>query len=116
LAPAHDVTGLEYEPMTDVTMADALVARRIEELSLPTYPVTPSDAHVAVHEDAAGKPKVVFVMNPSTTVLAAKFALPGVSELAEVWPNANAPVLKKKEGSFEVELRKRRVRIFEVRG
>ncbi len=113
---AHDITGLEFEPMTEVAMADTLVARRIEELSLPTYPVTPSDAHVAVHEDSNGKPRVVFVMNPSPIALAAKFALPGVQELAEVWPNASAPTLKKKEGSFEVEMRKRRVRIFEVRG
>ncbi len=112
----HDIAGLEHEPMTDIAIADLLVARRIEELSLPTYPVSPADAHVSVHEDASGNPRVVFVMNPNPVALAAKFALPGVHELAEVWPNPDAPVLKKKEGSFDVDLRKRRVRIFEVRG
>ena len=49
----HDVRGLEVEPLDDPSRADALVARRIDELALPAYPVDVPDVHVTVHEDAA---------------------------------------------------------------
>ena len=105
---------LELVALGDVTEADALVARRIEELDLPTYPVSPADAYVAVHEDAAGAPRVVFVMNPTRAPLSVKVALRGVRELAEAWPNEGAPTIRKQEGAFEVEVRKRTIRIFRV--
>ena len=47
-----DVKGFEIEPLDDLARADALVARRIDDLGLPTWPVDAVDAHVAVHEDA----------------------------------------------------------------
>ena len=109
-----DTAGLERVALGDVTEADALVARRIEELDLPTYPVSPADAYVAVHEDAAGAPRVVFVMNPTRAPLSVKVALRGVRELAEAWPNEGAPTIRKQEGAFEVEVRKRTIRIFRV--
>jgi hypothetical protein len=43
-----DVRGFEIEPLDDLAQADALVARRIDELALPTWPVEPGDAHVAM--------------------------------------------------------------------
>ena len=46
LSTPHDVAGLEIEPLLDATRADALVARRIEQLGLPTFRVDPSDAFV----------------------------------------------------------------------
>ena len=62
-------TGFEIEPLDDVARADALVARRIDELGLPTWPIDPIDAHVAVHEDASGRRRVVFVMNPTRSTI-----------------------------------------------
>lgn len=109
-----DTDSLELSPLGDVAEADALVAKRIEELSLPTYPVAPADAHVSVHEDASGVARAVFVMNPTPTAISAKFALPGVRALEEAWPNAGA-VVSKKEGAFEIELRRRTVRVFAVK-
>ena len=48
----HDITGLEVEPLDDGARADELVAKRIEELGLPAFPVDPEDVKMTVHEDA----------------------------------------------------------------
>ena len=64
-----DVSGFEIEPLDDLARADALVAHRIDKLGLPTWPTDPVDAHVAVHEDERGSPRVVFVMNPTATAI-----------------------------------------------
>ena len=45
--------GLEVEALDDPSRADVLVARRIDELSLPAYPVDVPDVHVTLHEDDA---------------------------------------------------------------
>ena len=55
LRAPHDVTGLEVEPLDDGARADALVAKRIEELGLPAFPVDPDDVKMTVHEDADGR-------------------------------------------------------------
>lgn len=105
----HDVRGLELEPLDDVTRADVLVARRIEELALPTYPVDPADAHVCVHEDEAGVPRVAFVMNPTAHALVAKVALPGVDTLEDVLGDAT---IARVAGAFEIPVEARGVRMF----
>jgi beta-galactosidase len=78
-----DVRGFEIEPLVDVARADLLVARRIDELGLPTWPTDPIDAHVTIHEDAAGVPRVVFVMNPTANDLVVRVSLAGVGALVE---------------------------------
>jgi beta-galactosidase len=109
----HDVRGLELEPLDDVARADALVAKRIEELSLPTYPVDPPEAFVCVHEDASGAPKAVFLMNPTPRELVAKVALPGVGALRDVLLGGSARI-PRSSGAFEVTLDERSVRMFAV--
>ena len=111
LAKPLDVSGLELEPLEDVARADALVARRIEELGLPTYPVDPADAHACVHEDERGVPRVVFLMNPTDRDLVTSVALPGVASLVdELRPGRIARV----SGAFEVPLEARTIRMFTV--
>lgn len=105
----HDVRGLEVEALADVTRADVLVARRIEELTLPTYPVDPADAYVCVHEDEAGAPRVAFVMNPTTGPIVAKVALPGVAQLEDA---LRGGVIVRTEGAFEIPIEARTVRMF----
>jgi beta-galactosidase len=78
-----DVTGFDIEPLEELARADALVARRIDELELPTFPVDPIDAHVAVHEDADGVARVVFIMNPTLTDVVARASLAGVAALTD---------------------------------
>jgi beta-galactosidase len=78
-----DVSGIEIEPLEDLAGADALVARRIDELHLPTWPVDPVDAFVTVHDDGTGAPRMVFVMNPTANDAIARFSLPGVAALVD---------------------------------
>jgi beta-galactosidase len=78
-----DVSGIEIEPLEDLAGADALVAKRIDELHLPTWPVDPVDTFVTVHEDGTGAPRIVFVMNPAPNDAIARFSLPGVGALVD---------------------------------
>jgi beta-galactosidase len=120
-----DVTGLEVEPLEDAARADALVARRIEELGLPTYPVDPPDVFVAVHEDDQGEPRVLFVMNPTNENVTANVSLPGAKHLEDLLPDSRASRsqlvaaaatarVAREAGSFPVEVPARSVRLFAV--
>jgi beta-galactosidase len=118
----HDASGLELEPLEDATRADVLVARRIEQIGLPTFAVDPSDAFLTVHEDAEGAPRVAFVMNPTSEETVAKVAIPRALTLTDVLPlprslgrasfgPARAPRVA---GAFEVPLDPRTVRVFTI--
>ncbi len=106
-----DVTGLEIEPLDDLARADALVARRIDELSLPTWPVDPIDAYVAVHEDEAGAPQVVFVMNPTEHEIVARVSLAGVGALVDALGEGR---VARTGGCLEVSVPARVVRMMAV--
>jgi len=106
-----DMRDFEIEPLDDLARADALVARRIEEMSLPTWPVDPSAAHVTVHEDAQGTPRVVFVMNPTPSDIVVRFALAGVAALADVVGEGRAA---RTAGGFELSVPGRVVRLMAV--
>jgi beta-galactosidase len=117
-----DVSGFEIEPLDDVARADVLVARRIDELGLPTWPTDPIDAHVAVHEDAAGAPRVVFIMNPTTNDLVVRVSLAGIDALVDALvPPGHPPDgraeggrIARDRGAFEVRVPGRTVRIMTV--
>lgn len=105
-----DVTAFEIEPLDDLSRADALVAKRVDELSLPAYPVDPVDVQVAVHEDGSG-PRVVFVMNPTAADVAARVSLPGVEELVDLLGDQR---LGRSAGAFELSVPARTVRLLGV--
>lgn len=48
----------------DPAAIESLVSRAIDELSLPTLAVDPDGIFSTLHEDAAGKPRVLFLINP----------------------------------------------------
>ena len=106
-----DVTGIDVEPLADVSRAEALVAERVEDLSLPTWPVEPADVHVTVHEDEAGAPRVVFVMNPTAQEHAARLSLAGVDALVDALGDARVTRLG---GALELAMPPRSVRMFVV--
>jgi hypothetical protein len=106
-----DISGFEIEPLEDLARADALVAKRIDELALPTWPVDPADAHVAVHEDDRGAPRVVFVMNPTANDVVARFALAGVDALVDAMGDGR---VARAGGALEVNVPARTVRIMAV--
>jgi beta-galactosidase len=118
----HDVSGLELEPLDDATRAYTLVARRMEQLALPTYTVDPGDIFLTVHEDGAGVPRVAFVMNPTPLEAVAKVAIPRAVALVDVLPlrrSSGRPShrdlrLKRVAGSFEVPMGARTVRMFAI--
>jgi beta-galactosidase len=105
-----DVTAFEIEPLDDLSRADALVAKRVDELGLPAYPVDPVDVHVAVHEDDAG-PRVVFVMNPTSADVAARVSLPGVDALVDLLDDQR---VVRSAGAFELSVPARTVRMLAV--
>lgn len=106
-----DIRGLEIEPLDDLARADALVARRIDELQLPTWPVDPTSAHVAVHEDEFEKPRVVFVMNPTASDVIARVSIPGVEALIDA---TGEDRIARAGGGFEVPVPARVVRMMAV--
>jgi len=108
-----DLGGLELETLDDAARADALVARRIEELGLPTFPIDPLDLHVCVHEDAAGAARLVFVMNPTSAPASARVSVAGPKELVSA---LGEPVTyARNAGAFEVPVPARTVKILEAR-
>jgi beta-galactosidase len=117
LAKPHDARGLELEPLEDPSRADVLVARRIDELSLPAYPVDVPDVHVAVHDDEAGVPRVAFVMNPTAVAVLATVGLGRTRALVDLLPRPRASNRIEPEagtGAFIVEVPARTVRMFSI--
>jgi beta-galactosidase len=106
-----EAADFEIEPLDDIARADVLVARRVDELSLPTWPVDPPGAHVAVHEDEQGRPRVVFVMNPTENDLVVRVSLAGVDALVDA---AGEGRIARAAGAFEVPVPGRCVRIMSV--
>ncbi len=111
----HDVTGLEVEPLDDGARADELVAKRIEELALPAFPVDPADVKISVHEDAHGTPRVVFVMNPHPHDLVARVSVRGARSLVDLLTPERADArVTRGIGGFELTVPARTVRMFAV--
>jgi len=106
-----DAAGFEIEPLEDLARADVLVARRIEELELPTWPVDPADAHVAVHEDEGGGARVVFVMNPTAEDMVVRVALAGVEAMVDTLGEGR---VARAGGAFELSVPARTVRMMAV--
>lgn len=117
LPKPHDVRGLEVEPLEDPSRADVLVARRIDELSLPAYPVDVPDVHVTVHDDEHGVPRVAFVMNPTAKAVVATVGLGRTKGLVDLLPRPRASNRIEPHagtGAFVVEVPARTVRMFSI--
>ncbi|MBX3190470.1 MAG: beta-galactosidase [Labilithrix sp.] len=115
LEKPHDARGLDVEPLEDPSRADALVAKRIDELSLPAFTVDVPDVHVTVHEDAEGTPRVAFVMNPTAKPVVATVGLGRTRALVDLLPRARAPKrIDAEAGAFVVEVPARTVRMFSI--
>jgi beta-galactosidase len=111
-----DVKGLELEPLDDLPRIDALVSRRIEELSLPTFTASHKDVFVTVHADEAGAMRAAFVMNPTSGPLTAQVSIRGAQKLTDlVTRDTKAQkIVTPAQGSFAITLPPRTVRFFAV--
>ena len=105
---------LEVVPLDDAADIDKLVARRIEELGLPTYSAFPDDIHVTAHHTQAGTLRAVFVMNPTREKINARITVPHVSQMIDLL-EPNRPMFQKRHGVFEMTLEPRSIRLFETR-
>jgi len=117
LRAPHDVTGLEVEELADPSRADALVARYVEELDLPAFPVSAPDVHVTVHDDADGVPRVAFVMNPTAEQVVATVGLGRARALVDLLPRGRGAARIEPDagaGTFVVEVPARTVRLFAI--
>jgi len=66
---------VEWLHRHDPASADAGVSRAVEALGLPSYACDPDPVHATVHEDTSGRPRVVFVINPSESDVMAQVSL-----------------------------------------
>ena len=112
----HDVVGLEVEPLDNPARADALVARFVEALELPTFPCDPPSVFVAVHEDEFGTPRVAFVMNPEPEAVLATVGLGKQARaIVDLLPHTReAARIEAQAGGFVVEVPARTARMFEI--
>jgi beta-galactosidase len=99
--------------LTDApAVADEMVARAIVDLSLPTYACDPDGIFAAVHEDDAGRPRVLFLLNPGDSDVIAKVAI-GVSEGTAVDLLEDA-TFEARRSAFEVRMKPRTVRMLAI--
>jgi beta-galactosidase len=111
----HDIRGLALESLDDPGRADALVARYVEELGLPTFPIDTANVFVTVHEDAHGIPKVAFVMNPEPEPFVATIGFGKARALVDLVPKGRERAyIEPHPGGFMVEVPARTVRIFAI--
>jgi len=105
-----DVRGFEIEALDDLARADALVARHIDELDLPTCR---SIRRVCTSQctRTIKAPRVVFVMNPTPADLVVRASIAGVEALVDVATDAR---IARAEGAFELSVPARVVRILAV--
>jgi beta-galactosidase len=59
------VEASRQHPFYDRARIDEVVSRMIDELSLPTWKASSDRVSLAMHEDDAGRPRLLFVINPA---------------------------------------------------
>lgn len=67
---------------SDPNSVEALVARAIERLQLPLCSVDPDGVFATIHEDRGGRPRILFLINPSSNDCAVRVRLDPTLELA----------------------------------
>lgn len=114
MAAPHAIDGLEVCALDEATEADALVAERVRELGLPTYPVSPTSCFVTVHEDREGAARVVFVMNPTDAAVEVTFSVGRIGALRDLLERAPTGLLVAEAGAFTLDVPARTVRVLGV--
>jgi beta-galactosidase len=95
----------------DPASADAAVAAAVEALALPTHACDPDGVFATVHEDAEGRARVLFLLNPGDADVLAKVALRGGGAPSRAVDVLDEGVFEARSGSFEVRLTPRTVRM-----
>jgi len=99
-----DSSGLEMVPMqgphphADGAAIAACVESAIGALGLPVWPVAPATLSMTVHEDAENRPRVLFLINPTTTNEEATFTLHRPTVLTDMFDDSRHEC--REEGGF----------------
>ncbi len=93
----------------DPASIDEIVAAAVTDLGLPTYGVDPDTVYAAVHEDASGKARVLFLINPGREEIDARISIGTATDAAR-------DLLKEqrfgvKAGVLEVRIKPKSVRM-----
>jgi beta-galactosidase len=91
----------------DPAAADSAVARAIDALGLPTFACNPDGIFATVHEDAAGVPRVLFLLNPGEADVLVRIAV-SAPEATDVLDDER---FEAQRGMIEVRLMPRTVRM-----
>lgn len=105
-APADNLPVLLAD---DPAAADAAVAHAVEFLGLPAYACDPDGIFATVHEDASGKARVLFVLNPGDQdVLARVHVGPGSARAVDLLDDT---AFELSAGAVELRMTPRTVRM-----
>lgn len=90
---------------------DTAVARAVEALRLPTFACDPHSLLATVHEDAAGAPRVLFIVNPGHEDVVARVSVPGagLQEAHDLLGDERVPIV---HGAVEARVPPRTARMF----
>jgi beta-galactosidase len=105
----------------DPAAVDAAVARMIDALGLPTYACDPEGVFATVHEDDAGRPRVLFVLNPGQRDVLARVSFAPKAQAIGAQPLAALDPLEEtrfelRHDSLEVRMRPGTVRMLVLEG
>ena len=102
--PNHDVV-LDADPAS----IERAVAKAIDRLGLPTLSTEPDDVYATIHEDLEGNPRVLFLIHPGETDLAARVSVgPKVTRAVDLMKDQSFTA---HSGTLEISLKPRSVRM-----
>lgn len=90
---------------------DNAVARAIESLGLPTFSCDPHGLLATVHEDGEGRPRVLFIVNPTDGDVVGRVSVPGavLHEARDLLGDERVPLV---HGAVEARIPPKTVRMF----
>jgi beta-galactosidase len=92
----------------DPAVADAAVAHAVEALGLPAHACDPDGIFATLHQDAAGRPRVLFVLNPGEHDVLARVHAGEVTRAVDLFDDA---VFDVQRGALEVRMTPHTVRM-----
>lgn len=115
LTSSLEAAGIRMLLVDDPAAADAAVAEAIDDLALPTLACDPDWIFATVHEDDAGVPRVLFVINPGDSDVLARVTppqAPGGEALRHATDVLDGtPFQATRRGTLEVRMKPRTVRM-----
>jgi beta-galactosidase len=107
LGPKH---GVDVLCSADPASVDRAVASAVAGLSLPTYGVSPDSVHATVHQDASGRARVLFLINPTRDDTTAHVTVgPGVAAARDLIKGQRVEL---RGEALEAQVRAKTVRFF----